>query len=224
MEISVILPCRNEQASLGECIQQVHDTLNGCDYEVIVSDCSTDTSPLIALEKGALLVTHPPGYGNAYLAGFKAASGDVIVMADSDGTYDLRDIPRFTREIKKGYDLVLGSRFMGCIHEDAMPAHHRYLGNPLLTKTLNTLFGGKISDAHTGYRAITREALEGLELKAQGMEFASEMIVEAVRNNLRVREIPIDYHPRRGESKLHSLKDGWRHISFMLNARVANQK
>src|SRR6266516_8068218 len=111
-----------------------------------------------------------------------------------------------------GDDLVIGSRFRGRIHRGAMPAAHRWIGNPLLTKILNVFFDIQVSDAHCGLRAIRRTAVPLLELQTTGMEFASEMILKAAKRNLRVGETPIEYHPRVGESKLNTFRDGWRHL------------
>jgi hypothetical protein len=137
-------------------------------------------------------------------------------MADADATYPLRDLPAFVDKLERGDDLVLGSRFKGTIHRGAMPWAHRWIGNPVLTFILNVFFGVRVSDAHCGMRAIRRTAVPRLELQATGMEFASEMILKASKRKLRVGEIPIDYQPRIGESKLNTWRDGWRHLRFML--------
>ncbi|MGB2875912.1 MAG: hypothetical protein WBB76_10620, partial [Gaiellaceae bacterium] len=115
-----------------------------------------------------------------------------------------------------GADMVLGSRFRGKIHRGAMPWVHRWIGNPMLTAVLNVFFGVRVSDAHCGLRAIRRSVVPSLHLQATGMEFASEMILKAAKRNLRVTDIPIDYRPRVGESKLRTWRDGWRHLRFML--------
>ena len=156
------------------------------------------------------------GYGSAYLKGFASARGRYVVMGDADGTYPLQDLGPFVDALERGDDLVLGSRFAGTIHRGAMPWHHRRLGNPVLTGMLNLLFGARVSDAHCGMRAVRREAVAQLDLHSTGMEFASEMVFKAFRRKLRVSEIPIDYFPRTGESKLQSFSDAWRHVRFML--------
>jgi hypothetical protein len=137
-------------------------------------------------------------------------------MADADGTYPVNALGAFVDALESGSDLVLGSRFKGRIHEGAMPWSHRWIGNPILTGMLNRLFGIKVSDAHCGMRALRRSALPLLDLHSTGMEFASEMVFKAVRRNLAVSEIPIDYFPRTGESKLSRFGDAWRHVRFML--------
>ncbi len=139
-------------------------------------------------------------------------------MGDADGTYPFKEIPKFVRKItEEGADFVMGSRLKGKIHKGAMRPLHRYIGNPLLTGILNLLFRTGISDAHCGMRAFTREALKKMDLKTEGMEFASEMVIEASRKKLNIKEIPIDYFPRKGgKAKLHSFQDGWRHLRFMI--------
>jgi len=190
----------------------------GIDGEVLVADSSTDATAKIALSCGARVVKPAKlGYGNAYLTGFLQARGDYLVLMDGDMTYDpaaMRDMIAILQSGK--YDFVMGSRLKGEILSGAMPALHRYIGNPVLTGMLNSLFSSKISDAHCGLRAISREALNRLNLKSGGMEFASEMVIEAICKGLRIAEVPITYYPRKGRSKLHSLSDGWRHVRFMM--------
>jgi hypothetical protein len=137
-------------------------------------------------------------------------------MGDADETYPLEELAPFVDRLEAGDDLVIGSRFKGKIHGDAMPFLNRFVGNPILTGMLNVLFGVKVSDAHCGMRAIRRDALPALDLHATGMEFASEMVFKAYRRGLTVSEIPIDYYPRIGESKLNRFGDAWRHVRFML--------
>jgi glycosyltransferase involved in cell wall biosynthesis len=155
------------------------------------------------------------GYGSAYLAGFAAARGRYIVMADADLTYDFREIPRFVDKLEEGAELVMGDR-MDNIHPGAMPWLHRYVGNPILTGVLNVFFRAGVSDAHCGMRALRRDVLPRLDLRTTGMEFASEMVIRASKEQLDIREFPIEYHPRGGESKLSSFRDGWRHLRFLL--------
>jgi glycosyltransferase involved in cell wall biosynthesis len=155
------------------------------------------------------------GYGSAYLAGFAASTGRYIVMADADLTYDFNEIPRFVAELEAGAELVMGDR-MDNIQPGAMPWLHRYVGNPILTGLLNLFFRTGINDAHCGMRALRRDVLPRLDLRTTGMEFASEMVIRASKENLRIAEFPIEYHPRGGESKLSSFSDGWRHLRFLL--------
>lgn len=218
-EVSVVLPCRNEEKTIASCIASIKDIFeeNRIDGEVIVSDSSSDRSPIIAQELGARVVKHnKEGYGVALLEGFALARGNYIFFADPDGTYDFREIPRFLAPLYNGYDLVIGNRFKGKIARDAMPWLHRYIGNPLLSLTLRILFNARLHDAHCGMRALTKDALANLNPQTTGMEFASEIIVKAVKNKLKIKELPINYYQRKGDSKLQSFADGWRHLRFML--------
>src|SRR3989440_6150156 len=177
---------------------------------------SEDDSARLAEAAGAHVVHEPRrGYGSAYLAGFAAAQGEYIVMADADLTYDFGDIPRFVEQLRDGGQLVVGDR-MDNIQPGAMPWLHRYVGNPILTGVLNLFFRTGVKDAHCGMRALRREALERLDLRTTGMEFASEMVIRAAKENLDIRQFPIEYHPRGGDSKLSSFRDGWRHLRFLL--------
>ena len=156
------------------------------------------------------------GYGAAYLRGLEEARGKFIVIADSDNTYDFYEMPKFIAKLKEGYDFVIGSRFKGKMKKGAMSWTHRYIGNPILSAMTRLFFNNRLSDIHCGMRAFTREAFRKMELKSLGMEFATEMVVAALKNNLKVAEVSIDYYPRKGESKLKPIPDAWRHIRFML--------
>jgi glycosyltransferase involved in cell wall biosynthesis len=220
IEVSVILPAKNEEATIGICIQKIRKVFddNGIVGEIIVADNSQDKTPVIAKDLGAKVVTPDKyGYGYAYRYAFQYASGKYIIIADADDTYDFIEIPKLLATLKSGTDVVIGSRLKGKIDKGAMPWHHRWIGNPTLTGFLNTFFKAKISDAHSGFRAITKEALDKLDLETDGMEFASEMIIEAIKKGLVINEVPITYHKRKIEaSKLSSFSDGWRHMKFLL--------
>ncbi|HUV79664.1 MAG TPA: glycosyltransferase family 2 protein [Candidatus Bathyarchaeia archaeon] len=219
-KVSVVMPSMNEEGTIGECIEKIKRVFDEhhIDGEIIVADNSTDETPEIAKSLGATVITPKKrGYGNAYLAGLSHANGEFIVIADADGTYDFFELQKFLEPLIRGEaDFVMGNRFGGTILKDAMPKLHQYIGNPLLTKILSWLFKIKISDAHCGMRSFTKEAYERMNLRTGGMEFASEMIVEAARKNLRIKEVPINYYSRSAPSKLHSFRDGWRHLRFMM--------
>lgn len=219
-EISVVFPCLNEELTIGSCVLKAREAFqeNGLRGEVVVCDNgSTDGSVIIAESMGARVVHQPArGYGNAYLKGIAAARGRYILMADSDDTYDLHELPRFLAPLRAGYDLVMGNRFAGQILPGAMPWSHQYIGNPVLSGILNLFFHTGVGDAHCGMRAFTREAYPRMRLRTGGMEFASEMVINAAQARLKIAEVPITYYPRLGDSKLHSLRDGWRHLRFML--------
>jgi glycosyltransferase involved in cell wall biosynthesis len=222
IDVSVIMPCLNEEETVGICIEKCFkvfksENING---EVIVVDNgSTDRSKGIILKTKARLVEEPRrGYGSAYLRGFSEAKGRFLIMADSDNTYDFLEIPNFLKPLKEGYDFVIGTRLRGNIEEGegTMPWLHKYVGNPLLTGFLKMLFKIKMSDVYCGMRAMTKEAYAKLNLRSTGMEFALEMVVNTGRTNLKVMEIPINYGLRLGQSKLRTFQDGWRSLRFML--------
>ncbi|MCE8424165.1 MAG: glycosyltransferase family 2 protein [Candidatus Methanoperedens sp.] len=218
--VSIIIPCMNEEKTIGICIQKALKTLKkeGLEGEIIIPDNSTDNSRDIAIKMGVkVVIPLNKGYGNAFLEGFKHARGKYILLADADDTYDLREIPKFLKPLmRKDADLVMGTRLKGEIKRNSMPWLHRYIGNPLLTNTLNELFKTHLSDAHCGMRAITREAYDKLDMISEGMEYASEMVIEAARKKLIITEVPVTYYARMTPSKLHSWGDGWRHLRFMM--------
>ncbi len=220
LEVSIVMPCLNERDTIGECVRKARRAIeqNGWRGEIVVSDNgSTDGSIEIAISEGARVVHQPlRGYGAAYLKGINEALGRYIIIGDSDDTYDFGDTPLLLEQLRAGADVVLGSRFMGKILPGAMPWPNRYIGNPILTGMLNLLFGQKISDAHSGLRGFTQAAWRTMDLRTTGMEFASEMLIKASLKRLRIKEIPITYHPRLGDSKLNRIEDAWRHVRFML--------
>ncbi len=218
--VSVIIPCMNEEKTIGRCIQKARNALEkeGFEGEIIVSDNSIDGSREIAGNMGAkVVIPLNKGYGNAYMEGIRYARGKYFLFADADDTYDLCEMPKLLRQLIEGKaDFVMGTRLKGDIKKDAMPWLHRYIGNPALTLILNLLFHTRFSDTHCGMRAISRESYLKLDMKSEGMEYASEMIIEAARKKVRMAEVPVTYYPRLTPSKLHSWGDGWRHLRFMM--------
>ena len=219
LTVSVVIPCLNEAENIEECVRRARKALdeNGIAGEVVVADnASEDGSAELARNAGAVVVHEPRrGYGSAYLAGFGAARGKYIVMLDADLTYDFAEIPHFVAKLDEGAELVMGDR-MDNIHPGAMPWLHRYVGNPILTGILNVFFRTGVKDAHCGMRGFRRDILPRLDLRTTGMEFASEMVIRASKEKLDIRQVPIEYHPRGGESKLSTFSDGWRHLRFLL--------
>jgi glycosyltransferase involved in cell wall biosynthesis len=217
--MSIVIPCLNEAQTIGQCVAAARRALehDGIAGEVVVVDNgSEDGSGLLAQAAGARVILEPRrGYGRAYLTGLEAAAGEFILMADADLTYDFGEAGRFLAQLRDGADFVVGDR-MRNIHPGAMPWHHRYIGNPLLSGLLNLLFKTGVDDAHCGMRALRASVLERLDLRTTGMEFASEMVIRAAKERLDIRQFPIEYHPRGGESKLSSFRDGWRHLRFLL--------
>lgn len=227
IEISVVMPCLNEEATLGTCIEKAQETLKALDIcgEVVIADNgSTDASVKIAEQLGARVIHQPQrGYGAAYLAGLAAAKAQYIIIGDSDDTYDFTDLERFLTPLQEGYDMVIGNRFKGEILQGAMPWARRYIGNPILSGMLRCLYRTSISDAHCGMRSFTAMAYQQMELKTTGMEFASEMVVKALAVKLNILEIPINYYPRGGESKLNAIRDAARHIRFLIKYKLTKR-
>lgn len=219
-QLSVVMPTLNEEAGIRTCLSWVKAAIEELQIpsEIIISDSSTDRTPEIAREMGAIVVKpDTEGYGAAYRYAFEQARGSYIAMGDADTTYDFTQIPRLLRHLETtAADMVMGSRLAGEIKDGAMPPLHQHIGNPLLTRFLNAFYNAGVSDAHSGFRIFTREAYESMELETTGMEFASEMIMEAGAQDLDIAEVPIVYHEREGEETLDSFRDGWRHVRFML--------
>jgi hypothetical protein len=220
VDISVVIPCLNEEEGVGAVVRaawQGIESLGRTGEVIVVDNGSTDRSVEIAEREGAAVIHEERrGYGSAYLAGLAAARGEVIVIGDADGTYDFSKLDDFMAKIDKGADMVLGSRLRGRIEPGAMPWLHRHLGNPMLTRLINVFFGPRVSDAYCGMRMFRRSVLPRLELQATGMEFALEMILKSAKRGLVIAEVPIDYHARAGNSKLNTVRDGWRSLRFLL--------
>ena len=218
--VSVVMPTMDEEEGIGECIDRIIEGASalGLPTEIVVSDSSSDRTPEIARERGARVITpDKPGYGYAYRYAFARVRGEYVVMGDADTTYDFSEIPRLLEPILDGEaDMVMGSRLEGEILPGAMPPLHQYVGNPLLTKFLNVFYGAGVSDAHSGFRVFRSDLLDELDLRTDGMEFASEMVMDASARGFRIAEVPITYHERKGEATLESFRDGWRHVRFML--------
>jgi hypothetical protein len=220
VQVSVVIPCLNEADNIVRCVTLAQEVLdeNQLSGEVIVVDNgSEDGSAELAEAAGATVVREPRrGYGRAYLSGFEAARGDYIVMIDADLTYDFREIPRFVKELDDGAEVVMGNR-MQSIQPGAMPWLNRYVGNPVMSRSINLLFRTHVRDPQCGMRALRRDALPRLDLHSWGFEFASEMVFRAARLGLDVRQFPITLHPRGGGApKLSPIRDGWRNLRLML--------
>ncbi len=220
VEVLVVIPCLNEEETIAACITKAQSSFKqaGIEGEVIIVDNgSTDRSEEISASLGARVIREAQkGYGSALRRGIEEALGKYIVMGDGDDTYDFSETHKFVAALREGYDLVMGSRFKGKILPGAMTWSHRYVGNPILSGILRLFFGGNVSDSHCGLRAFTKDAYRTMNLHTTGMEFASEMVIHSLKKKLKITEIPIVYYARRGESKLDSFRDAWRHMRFML--------
>jgi len=221
-ELSVVIPCLNEERTIGLCIEKALHAfaelhING--EVLIVDNGSIDRSVEVAEKAGARIVHQDiKGYGSALKKGFSEARGRYIIMGDADNTYDFFAIGGFVNVLRQGVDFVMGSRLRGTIFPGAMPWLHRFVGTPVLTMLMNIFFKAHISDVNCGMRGFTKEAIIRLDLRSTGMEFASEMIIKAVAKKLIIREIPINLYPApfARTPHLNSFRDGWRHLRFML--------
>jgi glycosyltransferase involved in cell wall biosynthesis len=222
VELTVVMPCLNEAETVATCVRKAIRFLSdsGISGEVVVADNgSTDGSQQLAEAAGARVVpVSDKGYGNALMGGIIAAHGEYIIMGDADDSYDFTNLMPFVDELRKGADMVMGNRFAGGIAPGAMPPLHRYLGNPVLSYVGRLFFRSKIGDFHCGLRGFNRDSVLALGLQATGMEFASEMVVKAALAGQQVTEVPTTL-AKDGRSRpphLHTWRDGWRHLRFLL--------
>ena len=222
LELSIIMPCLNEAETLATCIGKARDYLERHKIagEVLIADNgSSDGSQEIATNSGARVVPIPErGYGSALRGGIAAAKGQYIIMGDADDSYDFTNLSPFLEKLRQGYDLVMGNRFQGGIKPGAMPVLHKYLGNPVLTWLGRLFFGSPCGDFHCGLRGFSKQAIEQLNLRTTGMEFASEMVVKASLYGLKITEVPTTLSPdgRSRPPHLKTWRDGWRHLRFLL--------
>jgi len=222
IEVSVVMPCLNEAETLETCIVKAQRALEEARIagEVVIADHgSTDGSVEIAERLGARVVNvRARGYGNALMGGIAAARGEYVVMGDADDSYDFSHVPRFVEQLRKGADVVMGNRFRGGIQKNAMPALHRYLGNPGLTRLGRLFFHSPVGDFYCGLRGFRKDAYERMGLRTTGMEFATEMVVKATLLHLRIAEVPTTLAPdgRSRPPHLRTWRDGWRTLRFFL--------
>ncbi|MFM7280001.1 MAG: glycosyltransferase family 2 protein [Microcystis aeruginosa] len=222
LELSIVMPCLNEAETLATCIGKARDYLERHKIagEVLIADNgSSDGSQEIATNSGARVVPIPErGYGSALRGGIAAAKGQYIIMGDADDSYDFTNLSPFLEKLRQGYDLVMGNRFQGGIKPGAMPVLHKYLGNPVLTWLGRLFFGSPCGDFHCGLRGFSKQAIEQLNLRTTGMEFASEMVVKASLYGLKITEVPTTLSPdgRSRPPHLKTWRDGWRHLRFLL--------
>lgn len=222
IELSIVMPCLNEAETLATCIDKARGFLDrhGIAGEIVIADNgSTDGSQEIAVSRGARVVDVPSkGYGSALMGGIAAARGRYVIMGDADDSYDFTDLMPFVERLRAGDELVMGNRFLGGIEPGAMPPLHKYLGNPVLTWIGRLFFGSPSGDFHCGLRGFDRRAILALDLRTTGMEFASEMVVRATLQGLRIGEVPttLSKDGRSRPPHLRSWRDGWRHLRFLL--------
>ena len=223
--VSILMPCLNEEKTVGNCVEKAGEFLcrNAMTGEVLVVDnAGTDAAAKLAKEAGARVVSAPVrGYGAALSVGIQAAQYEYILMLDADASYDILEGKSFLDRLDEGYDFVIGNRFRGGIERGAMPWLHRYIGNPVLSWLGKHWSGTDIGDFHCGMRAFRKEAVEKLELKTTQMEFASEMIMKAAKEGLKLTEVPCNLYrdKRGGRSHLRTWRDGFRHLICMWKNR-----
>ncbi len=216
------MPCLNEAETLAACIHKAQLAIekDGLSAEIVVADNgSTDGSQAIAKELGARLIpVARKGYGSALIGGIEAAHGQFVIMGDADDSYDFTAIAPLIAKLRDGFDLVVGNRFRGGIERDAMPWLHRWIGNPVLTSISRVFFHTPVGDMHCGLRGFRKDAFSRMRLKATGMEFASEMVIKASLQGMRITEVPVTLRPdgRSRAPHLRTWRDGWRHLRFML--------
>jgi glycosyltransferase involved in cell wall biosynthesis len=213
VEVSIVVPCLNEELTVGEFVDWCSEGLAvaGVSGEVLIVDSSSDRSPIIAAEHGARVISVPKrGLGQAYIDAIPYVRGHIAILGDCDLTYDFRMIDGFISAIERGYEFVMGTRTKGETEPGAMPALHRYFGSPLTTYMFNIIYGTRFSDIHCGMRAITREALERMDLESGGWEYASEMILKAQKLRMRTTEVPVRFWKDREGRESHLKRGGWR--------------
>uniref|UniRef100_I2Q7R4 Glycosyl transferase n=1 Tax=Desulfovibrio sp. U5L TaxID=596152 RepID=I2Q7R4_9BACT len=222
IELSIVMPCLNEIETLAICIEKAKSYLeahNVCGEVLIADNGSTDGSREIAAQHGARIVAITQrGYGAALLGGIAAAKGCYVIMGDADDSYDFEHIDLFVEKLRQGYDLVMGNRFKGGIAKGAMPPLHQYLGNPVLSFLGRLFYNIPIGDFHCGLRGFNTESIRSLELRSTGMEFASEMVIQAALQKKRIAEVPTTLSPdgRSRPPHLRTWHDGWRHLKLLL--------
>jgi glycosyltransferase involved in cell wall biosynthesis len=222
VELTILMPCLDEAATVGRCVQRARQFLERrrIEGEVLIADNgSSDGSRELAEAAGARVVrVAERGYGAALRAGIDAASGKFVIMGDADESYDFGRLDDFIEKLREGFPLVMGNRFKGGIRPGAMPPLHRYLGNPVLSFIGRLFFRVGVGDFHCGLRGFDRERVRALGLRTSGMEFASELVVKAALARWRIAEVPTTLDPdgRGRPPHLRSWRDGWRHLRFLL--------
>jgi len=228
-DVTILLPCLNEDVTLDKCIKQIKKVMDKSKYkyEILVCDNNSidDSINIAKKNKVKYIVEEKKGYGNTLINGINNSNSKYIVMLDSDLSYDEKDIPLFIKELENGYDLVIGNRFGGKIEKRAMPLSHK-IGSRLLSKYSNLLFKNKVKDYHCGLRSFRKEAVEKLDLESSGMEFATEMIIKAKINKLKIKNINTNYYKDKRTRKPHlrTIRDGVRHFNLINKLKFNNSK
>jgi len=222
MELTILMPCLNEEKTIKACVHKAREFLQVYDVDgevLVVDNGSSDNSAKYAADCGARVIkAEQRGYGSALITGNKQAEGKYIIMGDSDDSYNFEEILPILEELRNGKEFVMGNRFTGGIEKGAMPFMHRYIGNPILSYIGRKIYKCGIGDFHCGLRGYEKKAIESLNLKCTGMEYASEMVIRAVQHNLKMSEVPVKLYKdgRNGRSHLRSFRDGMRHLYILI--------
>ena len=211
-EVSIVIPAVNEELCISDFVQWCHEGLRkaGARGEILIVDSSTDRTAELALAGGARVLKTPKrGLGRAYIDAVPYIRGRYVIMGDADCTYDFRQLDGFVDEAREGYELAMGSRWLGSIEPGSMPALHQYVGTPFTTWILNRIYGSRFTDIHCGMRGISRDALERMGLQSQSWEYASEMVLKSVRMELRTAEVPVTFYRDRDGRVSHHKRSGW---------------
>ncbi len=222
MELTILIPALNEEETIGICIEKAKKfiTDNKIDAEILIANNnSVDKTEEIAKSLGARVINvETKGYGAALIEGTKKAKGKYIIMGDADDSYNFLEIDNFYKELKNKYDFVIGNRLKGKIEKDAMPFLHRYIGTPILSFLISKKYRIKTGDINCGLRGYNKEKIENLNCECTGMEYASEMIIKAAKNNLKIKEIPINFYKDKRNKKPHlnTIRDGFRHLKLII--------
>lgn len=222
-EITILFPCLNESKTLPDCINEAKKAFakNQIEGEILVANNnSSDNSKNIALNMNVKCIdVAKKGYGATIRHALESVNTKYCLISDCDGSYDLSYTYDFLTRLKQGYDLVIGNRFLGKIEKNAMPWTHRYIGTPVISFIGRTLYKNKIGDYNCGLRAFDTKKINELNLKCDGMEFASELIIKASQMKYKTAEIPINFYKdkRDKRSHLNTWSDGFRHLKLLLS-------
>lgn len=222
MELTILMPCLNEEKTIGECIEKAKKFIdkNSIEAEILIADNgSTDNTVKIAKQLGARIINiKEKGYGNALRIGTAKARGKYVIIGDSDGSYDFLNLKAFIEKLREGYDLVIGNRFSGKIEKGAMKFSHRYIGTPFISYIARKKFSIEVKDFNCGLRGYNNEKIKNIDYNSTGMEYASEMIIKAKKANLKIIEVPINFYKdgRERSPHLNSIRDGIRHLLVIL--------
>lgn len=225
IKLTILIPALNEEETIGICIEKVKKFINQNNIEseiLIANNNSTDKTEEIAKKIGARVINVlTKGYGASLIEGTKEAKGKYIIMGDADDSYNFLEIKSFLEELENGYDFVIGNRLKGKIEDGAMQFSHRYIGTPILSWLVSKKYKTRIGDVNCGLRGYDKEKIQNLNCKCEGMEYASEMIIKAVKSNLKIKEIPIDFYKDKRKRKPHlkTIRDGIRHLKVILEIK-----